>query len=226
MTQRDPETGDRFLVYEMVDQLAIFFLAGHETSASALSWALYLLATHPEWQDRVATEAAVLTAADYAVVRQLKLSRDVFRETLRLNPPVPMMVRQSTCPETFRDRVIPMGSQMVISPWHLHRHTKLWDNPDGFDPARWHSDNGKACQRDAYILFSTGPRVCVGQGFAMLEGPLFLSLLVKHFQFEAVADRCPVPVAHLTVRAQSGIQLRVSQRKIPATEQILQWLDL
>ena len=86
MTQRDPETGDRFLVYEMVDQLAIFFLAGHETSASALSWALYLLATHPEWQDRVATEAAILTAADYSVVRQLKLSRDVFRETLRLIP--------------------------------------------------------------------------------------------------------------------------------------------
>jgi len=159
-------------------------------------------------------------------IRQLKLSRDVFRETLRLYPPVLMMVRQSTCPETFRDRVIPTGSQMVISPWHLHRHTKLWDNPDGFDPARWHSDNGKACQRDAYIPFSTGPRVCVGQGFSMLEGPLFLSLLVKHFQFEAVADRCPVPVAHLTVRAQSGIQLRVSQRKIPATEQILQWLDL
>ena len=85
----------------MVDQVAIFFLAGHETSASALSWALYLLATHPEWQDRVATEAAVLTAADYAVVRQLKFSRDVFRKTLRLYPPVPVRVRQSTCPETF-----------------------------------------------------------------------------------------------------------------------------
>ena len=76
-----------------MDHVAIFFLAGHETSASALSWALYLLATHPERQDRVATEAVVLTAAVYAVVRQLKLSRDGFRETFRLYPPVPMMVR-------------------------------------------------------------------------------------------------------------------------------------
>ena len=98
-------------------------------------------------------EAVVLTAAVYAVVRQLKLSRDLFRETFQLYPPVPMMVRQSTCSETFRVRIIPTGSQMVISPWHLHRHTKLWDNPDGFDPARWHSANGKAFQRDANIPF-------------------------------------------------------------------------
>ena len=95
----------------MVDQVIIFFLAGHETSVSALPWALYLLATHPEWQDRVVTEAAVLTTADYAVLRQFKLSRDVFREKLRLYPLVPMMVRQSTCPETFRDRIISTGTR-------------------------------------------------------------------------------------------------------------------
>ena len=93
MTQRDPETDDRFSIEEMVDQVAIFFLAGHETSASALAWALYLLATHPDWQEQVAKEAAILTAPDYASVAKLKLSRDVFRETLRLYPAVPMMVR-------------------------------------------------------------------------------------------------------------------------------------
>ena len=157
----------------------MFFLAGHETSASALAWALYLLATHPDWQEQVAKEAAILTAPDYASVAKLKLSRGVFRETLRLYPPVPMMVRQSTCPVTFRNREIAPGSQMVVSPWHLHRHTGLWDNPDGFDPARWHTENGKACQRDAYIPFSTGPRVCIGAGFAMVEGPLLLSMFQK-----------------------------------------------
>ena len=212
MTQRDPETDDRFSIEEMVDQVAIFFLAGHETSASALAWALYLLATHPDWQEQVAKEAAILTAPDYASVAKLKLSRDVFRETLRLYPPVPMMVRQSTCPVTFRNCEIAPGSQMVVSPWHLHRHTRLWDNPDGFDPARWHTENGKACQRDAYIPFSTGPRVCIGAGFAMVEGPLLLSMLVKNFRFEALPRHRPTPVAHLTVRSKSGIWLNIHPR--------------
>ena len=212
MTQRDPETNEQFSIDEMVDQVAIFFLAGHETSASALAWALYLLATHPEWQDKVAKEAAILTEPDYGSVAKLKLSRDVFRETLRLYPPVPMMVRQSRCPVTFRNRKIAPGSQMVISPWHLHRHIRLWDNPDGFDPSRWHSENGKACLRDAYIPFSTGARVCIGAGFAMVEGPLLLSLLLKSFRFEALSEHRPTPVAHLTVRSNAGIWLKIHPR--------------
>ncbi len=212
----DPGNPEKFEVGEvpedMVDQVAIFFLAGHETSASALALALYLLATHPDWQEKVAKEAAILTAPDYASVAKLKLSRNVFRETLRLYPPVPMMVHQSTCPVTFRNREIAPGSQMVVSPWHLHRHTRLWDNPDGFDPARWHTENGKACQRDAYIPFSTGPRVCIGAGFAMVEGPLLLSMLVKNFWFEALPRYRPTPVAHLTVRSKSGIWLNIHPR--------------
>ena len=95
MIQADPETHVRFSIDEMVDQIAIFFLAGHETSASALAWALYLLATHSDWQEQVAQVAKILTNPNYALVAKLKLSRDVFRETSRLYPPVPMMVRQS-----------------------------------------------------------------------------------------------------------------------------------
>lgn len=134
MTFTDPETGIGFDTEEMVDQVAIFFLAGHETSASALAWSLYLLATHPEWQDRVAQEAMDWGRGGFADMSQLRLSRDVFREALRLYPPVPMMVREASCPETFRDRSIPRKSQLVLSPWHLHRHTRLWDHPDEFDP--------------------------------------------------------------------------------------------
>ncbi|MEO0359320.1 MAG: cytochrome P450, partial [Pseudomonadota bacterium] len=167
MTTEDPETGARFGVGEMVDQVAIFFLAGHETSASALAWALYLLAAAPDWQDRVAQEGATLTGPDMRQLSGLKHTRDVFRETLRLYPPVPMMVRQATAQDRFRDRPIRAGSQIVISPWHLHRHTRLWDAPDAFDPARWDTENGKMCQREAYLPFSTGPRVCTGAGFAM-----------------------------------------------------------
>ncbi|WP_213683828.1 cytochrome P450 [Roseicyclus sp.] len=214
ITTHDPETGKGFSTQEMVDQVAIFFLAGHETSASALGWALYLLARDPSWQDRLAEEAeAVLTdSPDFAVMGKLRLAREIFREALRLYPPVPMMVRETTCPERFRDRDLSKGSQIVISPWHLHRHERLWDNPDGFDPARWVTENGKTCLREAFIPFSTGTRVCTGAGFAMVEGPLLLAMLMRKWRFATIPDRVPVPVAYLTVRAKDGIWLEVSGR--------------
>ncbi len=213
MTTEDSETGERFTTQEMVDQVAIFFLAGHETSASALGWALYLLARYPDWQDKVAAEAAGLpNAADFAAMSKLRVTRDVFREALRLYPPVPMMVRETTRPETFRDRPIRPGAQIVISPWHLHRHNRLWDDPDGFDPGRWHTENGKQCMREAFIPFSAGARVCTGAGFAMVEGPLLLAMLIRAFRFERIAGEDPVPVAYLTVRAKDGIRLRVTRR--------------
>lgn len=216
MTTADPETGERFDTAEMVDQVAIFFLAGHETSASALAWCLYLVAMFPEWQDKLAAEAEVLTQPDFAVMSRLRLSRDVFREALRLYPPVPMMVRETACPERLRERDLPKGTQIVVSPWHLHRHTRLWDNPDGFDPARWSTENGKTCLRDAFIPFSAGARVCTGAGFAMVEGPLILSMLLREYRFELVPGKVPVPVAHLTVRAKDGIWLRV----VPRTQEV------
>ena len=213
MTTVDPETGATFDAEEMVDQVAIFFLAGHETSASALAWALYLVATHPEWQDQIASEAQALTECDFAVMARLPVARDVFRETLRLYPPVPMMVRETTCPETFRDRRVRKGSQVVISPWHLHRHTRLWDQPDDFDPGRWQTENGKSCMRDAFIPFSAGARACTGAGFAMVEGPLILARLLRDHEVLPMRDRVPVPVAHLTVRARDGIWLEIRKRQ-------------
>ncbi len=214
MHATDPQSGERFSTEEMVDQVAIFFLAGHETSASALAWALYLLASNPAVQDRVAAEVRALDfeTGGFSALSGLKFTRDVFRETLRLYPSVPMMVRQNTCPEQFRGRDVAPGAQVVISPWHLHRQERIWDRPDEFDPDRWQSDAGKLCAREAYIPFSTGPRVCPGAGFAMVEGPLLLALLVRTFRWQAVPGLEPVPVAHLTVRAQDGIWLDVHRR--------------
>ncbi|GHF67879.1 cytochrome P450 [Seohaeicola zhoushanensis] len=211
MTTPDPETGDRFDAAEMVDQVAIFFLAGHETSASALAWALFLLAQFPDWQERVAAEAAAFDGS-FAALSRLRVTRDVFREALRLYPPVPMMVREATGAERFRDRAVPKGAQLVVSPWHLHRHERLWDDPDGFDPDRWQSENGQSCLREAFIPFSAGARVCPGAGFAMIEGPLLLALLVRSFRIAPVEGKPPVPVAHLTVRAKDGIWLKVMPR--------------
>ena len=217
MTTPDPETGAVFARDEMIDQVAIFFLAGHETSAAALAWALYLLARYPDWQERIASEAGAAMDPGkiyFSTLSKLRQSRAVFREAMRLYPPVPMMVRETTCPQNFRGRDIPTGSQVVLSPWHLHRHERLWDNPHGFDPGRWDTPNGREGLRHAYIPFSGGTRTCPGSAFAMAEGPLILSLLVRAFRFELVPGYEPVPEAHLTLRARDGIHLSLTPRAV------------
>ncbi|MGB3148091.1 MAG: cytochrome P450 [Paracoccaceae bacterium] len=210
--QTDSETGQGFSSAELADQMAIFFLAGHETSAAALGWALYLLASHPEVQDRARAEAAGLPdAPDMGDVMRLGFLRDIFRETLRLYPPVPMMVRENLCPVTFRGRAIGPGAQFVLSPWHLHRHERLWQQPDEFEPDRWRRADNAAPAATAFVPFSAGPRTCPGASFAMLEGLVFLAILLRDLRFEVLpAEPPPVPVAHLTVRAQNGIHLRVT----------------
>ncbi|MEL6682792.1 MAG: cytochrome P450 [Pseudomonadota bacterium] len=211
MTTKDPVTGKCFNRDEMVDQVAIFFLAGHETSASALAWALYLLALYPDWQDKLAEEASAFND-DFSQLSHLAVTRDVFRETLRLYPPVPMMVREAAKDEIFRSRHVRRGAQVVLSPWHLHRHNRTWDNPDAFDPTRWSTDNGRDCARRAYIPFSAGSRVCTGAGFAMIEGVVLLATLLRVYRFSLSDLPEPVPLAHLTVRSKNGAWLRITKR--------------
>ncbi len=213
LTARDPVTGKGFDRKEMIDQIALFVLAGHETSAAALSWALYLLAAYPDIQDRVAAEARVFAAApSFARLSLLRLTRDTFREAMRLYPPVPMMVRRATRPERFRGRSLRPGDQVVLSPWHLHRQSRIWSDPDRFDPGRWNRAETAAAARSAYLPFSAGPRACPGAGFAMAEGVVLLAVLVSRFRVSPVEGRIPVPQAHLTVRSRSGIWLRLTCR--------------
>lgn len=213
MTTPDPQTGALFTDSEMVDEVATFFLAGHETGASALAWALYLLATHPQWQEKLAKEAQAHLSPDFSTIKHLPLCRAVFRETLRLYPPVAMTVRECAQPETLRDRHAPKGAQLVLSPWHLHRHQRLWDRPDEFDPDRWLTENGQRCARDAYIPFSAGARACPGAGFAMIEGPLILSTLLRSYRLEQ-GGTPPVPIMRLTLRGKNGIHLRLRPRPL------------
>ncbi|TJZ86278.1 cytochrome P450 [Paracoccus hibiscisoli] len=210
MTTPDPRTGRCFTQAEMVDQVAVLFLAGHETSASVLGWALWLLAAHPDWQDRVAAESATLTD-DFASVSGLRTTRAVFREALRLYPAVAMFVREATRPETFRDRSVPRGAQLVVSPWHLHRHQRMWERPDDFDPARWDTPEGKASARVAYLPFSAGPRACPGAGLAMAEGVVMLAAITARWRLQ-VTDRQPMPIARLTIRARDGIWVSLTPR--------------
>ena len=211
MTTPDPRTGTGLAAPEMIDEVATCILAGPETSASALAWALYLLAENPEWQDRVAAEAAAHLAPDFAAVRHLTAARAVFREALRLYPPVAMTVRECRQAEVLRGRHAPKGAQLVLSPWHLHRHQRLWHDPDNFDPGRWETENGRTCQREAFIPFSAGPRACPGAGFAMIEGPLILAALTRAYRLAPGQER-PIPVMRLTLRGKNGIHLRLRKR--------------
>ena len=208
MTTSDPETGARFTRSEMVDQVSIFFLAGHETSASLLGWALWCLAASPDHGAQVAEEAqSFMAGPSFAGLSQMPVTRNVLRETLRLYPPVPMMVREAISSHTFRKREVKPGAQIVISPWHLGRHEDAWDDPDVFRPERWEAKPA----REAYLPFSAGPRVCPGAGFAMAEGTILLAALQSRWRFD-VAET-PVPVAHLTTRARDGIALNASARE-------------
>ena len=209
LTAKDPVTGRGFDADEMVDQVAIFFLAGHETSAALLGWALWLVSASPDWVGPVVQEAEAFWGEPaFSALSDLSVTRNVLRETLRLYPPVPMFVREAESPAVFRNRNVKRGDQVVVSPWHVHRHEALWEDADAFDPSRWE----KGTAKEAYFPFSKGPRVCPGAGFAMAEAAVLLTALLRAYRFETVD--VPVPVAHLTVRSRDGIRLRAKPRGV------------
>ena len=233
---RDPQTGAGFGFEELVDQVAMLFLAGHETSASALSWSLHLLANSPEVQERLADEARTrldLSSDDPSGIRDLALARNVFRETLRLFPPVGFLARQCTRAQQMRGKRVAAGASVVVSPWLIQRHRQLWARPDEFDPDRYGAEGSgedpgdaegergrmgdvppaRESLRRAYLPFGMGPRVCIGAAFAQQEAALVLAVLARQFRFAPAPGPAPEPIGRLTIRAAAGIRLRVFRRK-------------
>jgi cytochrome P450 len=208
---RDADTGERFTQEELLNQVAMLFLAGHETSASALSWALHLLAHSPDVQDRMRVEVARVAGGAPLQASQLKsleLTWNVFRETLRLFPPVGFIARSVQAVDTMRDKTLKAGDTVVVAPWLLHRHRKLWQDPDAFRPDRFTESAGQASAREAYLPFGAGPRVCIGASFALQEAALILSTIVRKFHIETAPDHTPQPVGRMTVRSANGIWVR------------------
>ena len=217
ITARDPETGEAFSFDELVDHLIVLFIAGHETTASVLSWAFYALAHCPEVQERVAREVAEAAAGmgrlQYEDIRKLKLARDVFREAMRLYPPVAYIIREAMEPAEFRGKPVHAGATVVVSPWLMQRHTELWQRPDEFDPDRFSTDSAKASLKKAYLPFSLGPRGCPGASFAMQEAMLVMATLVSRYRLLPVPGHTPEPASQLTVRSRNGIRLRLEPRQ-------------
>lgn len=212
----DPETGARFSFEELIDQTAFLFLAGHETSASALSWSLYLLAMRQDVQARVHSEVEAIAGDDpirFEHIRKLGFTRNVFREALRLYPPVGFLPREASQHEEIRGKKIKPRDVMLICPWLIHRHRLVWDKPDVFDPDRFETENCKhAMKNHAYMPFSMGPRVCTGAGFATQEAILLLASLVRRYRFDPVAGHVPKPVGRLTIRSENGVKLKLTRR--------------
>lgn len=213
----DPVSGERmnFDYDELVEQIAMLFLAGHETSAAALSWAIYLMAARPDIQDRMHAEALEVfgqNAPQFQHMKQLALTRNVFREALRLYPSVPFFARDATRPETMRDKNIRPGSILLLCPWLGHRSELLWHKPHVFDPDRFDRDETQASIREAYYPFSYGPRVCLGAAFALQEATLILASIARTYRLETLPDQAPEPIARATLRSANGIRVRLWRR--------------
>jgi unspecific monooxygenase len=187
---RDPETGAAFSEAQLGDEVATMILAGHETTATALFWALYLLALDPDTQDEVAREARGVAANDAADLEALKFTRAVIDETMRLYPPAFLIARAATGPDEVAGLPVRKGDFMLIAPWLLHRHEKLWQQPSAFMPQRFMPGTAPP-DRFAYLPFGAGPRVCIGSHFASVEATLALARLIGAFRLE-LKDRTPV----------------------------------
>ncbi len=199
---RDPETGALFPPDRLADQVATMIVAGHETTAVALFWSLYLLAGAPEIQGRLAAEAAPLDLGPGHAAQslpRLTYTRAVVHEALRLYPPAFTLARQALAAETAGGIPIAARTVVLIAPWVLHRHRLLWSEPDRFDPERFLPDAAPP-SRYAYLPFGIGPRVCIGAQFALTEATLVLATLIQSFRIERADDLPVTPRAIVTTQ--------------------------
>ncbi len=207
---QDPKSGRKMNAIELRDNLLTFIVAGHETTALALSWSLYLLAFDPAVQETTRTETRkilgnrVATAAD---LERLVLTRRVVQEALRLYPPAALLAREAQHPDKIGGREVRRGDTMFLPIYALHRNRLLWNDPDGFDPDRF--TDPRAINPYAFLPFGGGPRICIGMNFAMTEAVIMLSSLISRFRFTRAAGRNPAPVLILTLRPEEGIWLNV-----------------
>jgi cytochrome P450 len=196
------------------DEVVTLFIAGHETTATSLAWALYLLARHPEAYARARAEASLLASrpATFADLPRLSYCQQVFKEAMRLYPPIYIFGRQAIAPTTLGGYDLPRGAVIFISPYTLHHRADLWPDPDRFDPSRFEPAAEEARHRQAYIPFSGGPRTCIGNHFALMEGPIVLATLLARADLALATSSTVEPDMSATLRPKGGVPMRVKAR--------------
>ncbi|KZL10858.1 cytochrome P450 [Pseudovibrio sp. Ad26] len=212
---RVPSTGKRFTKSQLVDQVASIFLSSHETTSAALCWSVYILAQCPEIVERIRTEVQLVTACgriSYEHLPRLRFTRDVFKEVLRLYPPVLYLSRVAREDTTLGDTLIPKESMVIISPWVVHRHRSFWENPDMFDPDRFSRGEAKATL-GSYFPFGLGPRMCTGASYVTFLGIKVIARLCTMFDFETINTDEVRPDSTLYLKPSRPVLCKVHKRK-------------
>ena len=201
---------------EVEDNIITFIGAGHETTARALGWTLYCLAGAPWEREKVEAEVDRVVTAEPDPTKwleQMPLARAAFEEAMRLYPPAPSINREAIAEDRFEDLTIPAGAQVIVMPWTLHRHRRLWDNPNAYMPERFHPENRGRIDRYQYLPFGAGPRICIGASFAMQEAMIALGVLMTAMRFDTIPSTRPWPVQKLTVQPEGGLPMKVTLRR-------------
>ncbi|MCB1474473.1 MAG: cytochrome P450 [Rhodobiaceae bacterium] len=206
----DAETGRRMNARDLLHNMQFFIVAGHETTALALSWSLFLLANAPEVQEAARAQAKGILgerAATAADLDAMPLVEQILEEAMRLYPPVGLLARNVLAADRLYDRDIEPGDTVFLNLYALHRHRQLWEEPQSFDPARFSADRSAGRDRYSYLPFGAGPRICVGANFAMMQARIILATLLARYRFTP-SGAAPLPVMHMTIRPEPGVRLR------------------
>lgn len=209
----DPQTGAGLSTAEVRANIVTFIGAGHETTANALIWSLFLLSMSEEWRARLMAEAdAVLPGPVEDYAERLVETRAVIEEAMRLYPPVASLSREAQDSDTLVGRRIRKGTLVMVSQWVLHRHKLLWDEPDAFDPRRFLPGAREKIDRFAYLPFGAGPRICIGAAFALQEASIILAHIMRSFTLEVQKGYVVKPVQHITLRPDGGLPMILRRR--------------
>jgi cytochrome P450 len=212
------EDGAAMSDQQLRDEAITLFLAGHETTAIALSWTLWLLSQNPRAEAKLAEEVAALRGVppQVADLSRLRYADSAIKESMRLYPPAYLIGRESLEEDRIGDYRIPKGAVIYISAWSLHRNPRHFPEPERFLPERWHHDLEKRLPRFAYMPFGGGPRICIGERFALMEAVLILAALVQRFRFDHDGQAPPEPFPSVTLRPRGGVPMRLAARVKPA----------
>lgn len=215
LAARDPETGEGMTDKQLRDEILTIFIAGHETTANALSWTWHLLAQHPEVEAKMRAELDRVLggrAPTFADLAELKYTRMVFEEAMRLYPPAHTISRTAIGEDWIGGVRIPPGAVMIINIYVTHRNPTLWPEPENFDPERFAPEVIAKRPRFAYLPFGGGPRICIGNGFAVAEAMVILAVLAQRYHLRPAPGHEVKPIGLVTLRAKDGIWMTAAPR--------------
>jgi cytochrome P450 len=213
---RDEQTGVGMSAQEVRDHVITIFLAGHETTAMAMTWTWFLLSQHPAVEAKLHAELESVLggrAPGHEDLSKLTYTRMVIDESMRIYPPVHTIAREAIEEDTLAGRQIPKGSTVMIAPWLLHRHVKLWDNPSLFDPERFSPERSAGRARFAYLPFGGGKRICIGAAFSLAEATILLATLAQRYSLRVAPGHRVEPQGLITLRARYGMKMLLTHRK-------------